>query len=110
MILVAFRHGLRVSELVDLRWDQIDFATATLHVRLKKGTPGTHPILGDELRALRRLQREHEPKSVFRVHLGAWGAHDAARFGERRIPIIAVTSYALSGEENRVHVKLVASL
>jgi integrase len=66
MILVAFRHGLRVSELVDLRWDQIDFATATLHVRrLKKGTPGTHPILGDELRALRRLHREQEPKSSF---------------------------------------------
>jgi type 1 fimbriae regulatory protein FimB/type 1 fimbriae regulatory protein FimE len=33
MILVAYRHGLRASELADLRWDQIDFATATLHVR-----------------------------------------------------------------------------
>ena len=30
MILVAYRHGLRVSELVDLRWDQIDFDRATL--------------------------------------------------------------------------------
>jgi integrase len=30
MVLVAFRHGLRVSELVDLRWDQIDFERATL--------------------------------------------------------------------------------
>ena len=66
MILVAYRHGLRVSELVDLRWDQVDFRTATLHVRrVKKGTPSTHPILGDELRALRRLQREQEPKSPF---------------------------------------------
>jgi integrase len=66
MILVAWRHGLRVSELVDLRWDQIDFATATLHVRrAKRGTPSTHPILGDELRALRRLQREQAPKSAF---------------------------------------------
>jgi integrase len=66
MILVAFRHGLRVSELVDLRWDQVDFRTATLHVRrVKQGTPGTHPIVGDELRALRRLQREQEPKSPF---------------------------------------------
>jgi integrase len=33
MILVAYRHGLRVSELVDLRWDQIDFERATLAVR-----------------------------------------------------------------------------
>ena len=66
MILVAYRHGLRVSELVDLRWDQVDFRAATLHVRrLKAGTPSTHPILGDELRGLRRLQREQEPKSPF---------------------------------------------
>ena len=66
MILVAYRHGLRASELVDLRWDQIDFNGAVLHVRrVKSGTPSTHPIQGDELRALRRLQREQEPRSPF---------------------------------------------
>jgi integrase len=66
MILVAFRHGFRASELVDLRWDQIDFAAAMLHVRrAKRGTPSTHPIQGDEMRALRRLQREQDPKSPF---------------------------------------------
>jgi type 1 fimbriae regulatory protein FimB/type 1 fimbriae regulatory protein FimE len=66
IILVAYRHGLRVSELVDLRWDQVDFRTATLHVRrVKQGTPSTHSIVGDELRALRRLQREQDPKSPF---------------------------------------------
>jgi type 1 fimbriae regulatory protein FimB/type 1 fimbriae regulatory protein FimE len=66
MILVTYRHGLRASELVDLRWEQVEFRTATLHVRrVKQGTPSTHPILGDELRALRRLQREQEPKSPF---------------------------------------------
>jgi integrase len=66
MILVALRHGLRASELVDMRWDQVDFATASLHVRrVKQGTPSTHPILGDELRALRRLQRDQVPKSPF---------------------------------------------
>ena len=66
MVLVAFRHGLRASELVDLQWSQVDFRTATLHVRrVKRGTPATHPILGDELRALRRLQREEEPKSPY---------------------------------------------
>jgi integrase len=47
MILVAYRHGLRVSELVDLRWDQVEFGSGTLHVRrVKRGTPSTHPILG----------------------------------------------------------------
>ena len=66
MILVAFRHGLRASETVDLRWDQVDFPGAVLHVRrVKSGTPATHPIRGDELRALRKLQREQEPKSPF---------------------------------------------
>jgi integrase len=66
MTFVAYRHGLRASELVDLRWEQVDFRMATLHVhRVKRGTPSTHPILGDELRALRRLQREQEPKSPF---------------------------------------------
>jgi integrase len=66
MILVAYRHGLRAAEVVDLRWDQVDFKTAILHVRrVKAGTPSSHPILGDELRALRRLQREQDPRSPF---------------------------------------------
>ena len=66
MLVVAYRHGLRASELVDLRWDQVDFGTATLHVRrVKQGTPSTQPIVGDELRALRRLAREQDPKSPF---------------------------------------------
>ena len=73
MVLVAYRHGLRVSELVDLRWDQVDFAAATLHVRrVKSGTPSTHPLRGDELRALRRLQREQSPSLfVFTSERGA---------------------------------------
>ena len=59
IILLAFRHGLRAAELCDLRWDQVDFNAAVLHVRrVKNGTPSTHPLLGDEMRALRRLQRE----------------------------------------------------
>ena len=66
MILVAYRHALRASELTDLRWDQIDFTHAVLHVRrVKKGTPATHPIVGDEMRALRKLQREQDPNWPF---------------------------------------------
>ena len=62
MILLAFRHGLRASEVCHLRWDQVDFPGAVLHVRrVKNGTPSTHPIQGDELRALRRLLRESPP-------------------------------------------------
>jgi integrase len=59
MIMTAYRHGLRAAELCDLRWDQVDFSGSVLHVRrVKNGTPSTHPIQGDELRALRRLKRE----------------------------------------------------
>lgn len=59
MILLAYRHGLRVSELVSLRWDQVDLKAGLLHVRrLKNGTPSTHTMQGDELRALRQLLRD----------------------------------------------------
>jgi type 1 fimbriae regulatory protein FimE len=41
-ILLAYAHGLRVSELADLQWSQIDFQRATIQVgRLKGGTPST---------------------------------------------------------------------
>src|SRR5438552_9075695 len=61
LILISFRHGLRASEAVDLRWDQVDFVRAVLHVRrAKQGTPSVHPLSGVELRALRRLQRESD--------------------------------------------------
>jgi site-specific recombinase XerD len=61
MVLLAYRHGLRASELCDLRWAQVDFNSAVLHVRrVKQGTPATHPMTGVEMRALRKLQREAE--------------------------------------------------
>lgn len=60
MILLAYRHGLRVSELISLRWSQIDLQQGLIHVRrLKKGINSTHPLFGPELRALRQLKREH---------------------------------------------------
>jgi site-specific recombinase XerD len=66
MVLVCYRHGLRVSELVGLEWSQVDFNAANVHVRRLKGsTDAVHPIRGDELRALRRLQREQDPKSAY---------------------------------------------
>jgi integrase len=59
MILIAFRHGLRTFELCDLQWHQVELAAGRLHVRrVKSGTPSVHPLQGDELRALRRLQRD----------------------------------------------------
>lgn len=60
MILLAFRHALRVSELVALRWDQVDLSAGTIHVnRLKNGSPSVQPLRGPEIRALRRVRREY---------------------------------------------------
>ena len=65
LILLAYRHGLRVSELVSLRWDLIDLKAGHIHVnRAKSGTPSVHPLRGPELRALRRLQRQY-PNSPY---------------------------------------------
>jgi integrase len=73
MILLAYRHALRASEVIDLRWDQVDFNQAVLHVRrVKNGTPATHPLTGRQLRALRKLQREAwESPFVFLSERGA---------------------------------------
>jgi type 1 fimbriae regulatory protein FimB/type 1 fimbriae regulatory protein FimE len=64
LILLMFRHGLRVSEAVALRWEQVDLRKDLLHVRrLKSGLPSTHPLRGIELRALRQLRRLHPHSS-----------------------------------------------
>jgi len=60
MILLAYRHGLRVSELVALRWEHIDLKGGVMHVRrLKGGSNSVHPIRGPEIRALRKLRRDY---------------------------------------------------
>jgi integrase len=60
LILLAYRHALRVSELVALRWEQIDLSQGLLHVvRRKHGVDCSHPLRGPELRALRQLQRDY---------------------------------------------------
>lgn len=60
LILMMFRHGLRVSEIIALRWEQVDLKQGLLHVRrLKQGIPATHPLRSIQLRALRQLQRNY---------------------------------------------------
>ena len=60
LIMTAFRHGLRVSELVALRWESVDLRQGLLHVsRIKNGVNSTHPLRRPELRALRKLKKDH---------------------------------------------------
>jgi integrase len=90
LILVAFRHGLRASEIADLEWSQVEWGrNATLHVRrAKNGKPSAHPIRGDELRMLRELQRQTTGGYVFEPERGGSFTADAVnrlvkRIGER---------------------------
>jgi integrase len=63
---------LRVSELVILRWEQIDLKAGLVHVaRFKNGLASTHPIRGPELRALRNLRADYlETPYVFVTERG----------------------------------------
>jgi len=91
LILIAFRHGLRASEICDLEWSQVEFGrSASLHVRrAKNGKPSVHPLRGDEIRALRELQRQFsDSKHVFPTERGGPFTPDAVnrlikRIGER---------------------------
>jgi type 1 fimbriae regulatory protein FimB/type 1 fimbriae regulatory protein FimE len=66
MILLAYRPGLRASELVGVRWDMLDLEQGTFHVsRRKNGQPAVHPLRGSEIRALRRLKRLQAPSSPY---------------------------------------------
>jgi type 1 fimbriae regulatory protein FimB/type 1 fimbriae regulatory protein FimE len=91
LILIAYRHGLRASEIADLEWSQVELGRSpTLHVRrLKNGKPSAHPLRGDEVRALRELRRQSfDSAFVFATERGRPFTPDAVnrlikRIGER---------------------------
>jgi integrase len=81
LILIAYRHGLRASEVADLEWSQVELGrNATLHVRrAKNGKPSAHPLRGDEVRALRELRRQ-SPDSAFSLrHQARRSVHTGRR-------------------------------
>ena len=66
--LLIYRHGLRVSEACDLRWDDLDLPKRTIAVRRLKGSvDSVHYLERDELAGLKRLHREQDPESAY-VH------------------------------------------
>jgi|SRR3974390_963749 len=82
IILTTYRHGLRAGEVAALEWLDLDLSAGTIKVqRLKGSASGTHPMLGDEMRALKAWRREQQaeaeakgqsaPKLVFTGQRGA---------------------------------------
>lgn len=82
LLLMMYRHGLRVSEAIALRWSDVDWDTAHIYIkRLKRGNPSNQQIDGKELRLLRSLKREAKDKSpwMFMSERGAPLTDDAVR-------------------------------
>ena len=66
MILLAYRHGLRVSELIAVRWEQVDLDAGRLQVIRRKGSDDSvQPLSASEIRGLRRVKRLQEPGSTY---------------------------------------------
>jgi integrase len=64
-VLLAYRHGLRATELVALQWSQVDLKGATITVtRAKGGMTTQHPLRAVELRLLGKLRKE-EPEAKY---------------------------------------------
>ena len=86
MVFLAYRHGLRAAELVDLRWEQIELANALLHVRrVKQGSPAN-------------LQREQQPKSPF-VFISERGVP----FSKRGFQAMVERAAKAAGFEMKIH-------
>lgn len=78
IVLMMSRRGLRVSELIGLKWSDISFDTGRIYVRRsKKSIASDQPLSGVELRALRKLKRDN-PNHGY-VFLSSRGAPLASR-------------------------------
>jgi integrase len=74
MVLMAYRHGLRVSELVDIRIADLDLEAGRIFVRRVKGSTSTNqPLPGDEIRAIRSWLRIRGETSSPYLFLGERG-------------------------------------
>jgi integrase len=80
--LIGYRHGLRVSEICDLQWSDVDWGKSTLLVRRLKGSiTNVHPLQRDEQAGLKRLAKEQEPKSTYVFSTERGGPFDRAGIG-----------------------------
>jgi type 1 fimbriae regulatory protein FimB/type 1 fimbriae regulatory protein FimE len=99
MILMGFRHGLRVAELVALKWEQVNLENGTIEInRINRGTPSSHPLRGPELRALANLKKKQGDKGggyIFTSNIGPISTHAVRK-------IIAMAG-KLAGFQMKIH-------
>lgn len=82
LLVMMYRHGLRVGEAVNLRWSDIDFEQAFIHIRrLKRGKEANHPIYPEELKLLRNHKKKikHQSPWIFMSERGSTMSDDAVR-------------------------------
>lgn len=85
LLLLMFRHGLRVSEACGLKLSQVDIESRVLHVaRLKKGLSTTQPLRPDEIRAVKSWLTERKKMKP---------VTDAFFISERRTPLSRKTAW-----------------
>ena len=93
LALLAYRHGFRVSELIDVRLEEVDLKTAWLFVRRLKGSLSTeHPLEGDELADPRLAPDRGESKFAHLPHLFV---------GERGVMTRQAVNYCRADREAR---------
>lgn len=102
LLLLMFRHGLRVSEACGMRTDQVDLVGRVLHVaRLKRGLSTTHPLRTDELRAIRVWLKQREGMAA---GTNAFFLSERCRPLDRRTVWVLLRRYGkLAGIEVEVH-------
>ena len=97
MILLAYRHGLRCTEVVHLQWDQIRLEVASIEMRrAKRGRPAMHELTKLEIRALKKLQMGRRYRYVFTTE-------DGGRLGERSFHLIVQRAGKEAGFRFPVH-------
>jgi len=71
LVRLVYRHGLRASEAVGMRWAQVDLDQGVIHVaRVKGSNDSTHSLDRDELRDLRKLRHQVAGLYVFETERG----------------------------------------
>lgn len=91
LILLAFRHGMRISELLDLHYRDLDLNEGRINVRrLKNGFSTIHPLRFDEREAVERWSQE-------RAGWRGAGRTDAVFISRRGTPFLASRHIALFG-------------